>query len=526
MTSEKADSHCLGPDPSKRTGSTTVAAAVAAAVGVCLAPGALAQTASASDLQTLKEQVQQLQRQIDRLQAEQQAAARTPPAPAPVPVPAPAAPKGPGMQAGPVTVTFGGYTELATIYRNRNQVADVGSNWNGGIPFANSANEHTTEFRESARQSRLSILAQGPKDGNASVEGWFEMDFLGAAPTANSNESNSYNLRMRNIYATYARKDTGLYMLAGQNWSLVTLEKDGMRARAEQVPLTIDAQYVPGFNWTRNPQVRFVKEFNKAITLGLSLESPQAIIANGPNALPAGTVFNNPGGSSFAPTNNYSLDVAPDVVAKVAFDPGYGHYELYGLARWFHDRAAGTGDTTTGGGIGGGLILPIVANTLDFQLSFLAGSGIGRYGSAQLPDVTLRPDGRFATVSEYDALAGFSYRPSSTLTLYGYAGTEHADAKDFTGVLNGATVGYGYGSPLYDNSGCLTLGSSKCTANTRSIQQGTVGTWWKYYQGTLGNLQFGAQLSYTKREIFAGKGGDPDTNMTVGMLSFRYYPYQ
>ncbi len=41
------------------------------------------------------------------------------------------------------------------------------------------------------------------------MEGYFEMDFLGAAPTANSNESNSYNLRMRNVYGTYYRQDDG-----------------------------------------------------------------------------------------------------------------------------------------------------------------------------------------------------------------------------------------------------------------------------------------------------------------------------
>lgn len=431
----------------------------------------------------------------------------------------------PGFAAGPVKVTLGGYTELATIYRDRNESADVGSNFNTGIPFANSPNDHLSEFRESARQSRLSILAQGPQDGDALMEGYFEMDFLGAAPTANSNESNSYNMRMRNIYGTYYRKESGFYLLAGQSWSLATLEKKGLRARAEQVPLTIDAQYVPGFNWTRNPQVRLVKEFSKAVSAGISFESPQALLFNGPNKPLATTVINNPGGSLFAPTNNYSLDVAPDVVAKIAFDPGFGHYELYGLARWFRDRAGGSNDTTTGGGIGGGLLLPFTKD-FDFQVSFLAGSGIGRYGSTQLPDVTVKPDGTLSTVQEYHALVGVNYRPTSTWTLYAYAGTEHSDVKAYSAVVGGATLGYGYGSSLYDNSGCLIEGSSACAANTRSVEQGTLGAWWKYYQGTLGNLQFGFQGSYTKRKIFAGIGGDPDTNLTVATLSFRYYPYQ
>ena len=77
-----------------------------------------------------------------------------------------------------------------------------------------------------------------------------------------------------------------------------------------------------------------------------------------------------------------------------------------------------------------------------------------------------------------------------------------------------------------ERRGTPITGSSVCAANTRSVEQGTLGAWWKYYQGTLGNLQFGFQGSYTKRKIFTGVGGDPATNLTVGMLSFRYYPYQ
>ncbi len=538
MTSNPCSLHPSTPGPGGRARHALVAAAVATALGMFSAPGFCADTASAADLQNLQDQIQKLQREVDRMKAQQasaaaaaQSAAAPSPSPASAAAPSPsAAAPGPGLKAGPVTLTFGGFTELATIYRNRNETADVGSNFNTAIPYANSPNGHLSEFRESARQSRISMLAQGPA-GGPKVEGYFEMDFLGAAPTANSNESNSYNLRLRHAYATY-ENSSGFYMLAGQNWSMLTLEKAGMKARAEQIPLTIDAQYVPGFNWTRNAQVRFVEAFNDKISAGVSFESPQALISNnnnvpsGTNAYPANTLFNNAGGSLFYSGQNYSLDMAPDIVAKVAIDPGFGHYEAYGIARWFRDRAAGVNDTVSGGGGGAAAIVPVVPDKLDFQVSFLAGSGIGRYGSAQLPDVTLRPDGKFAAISEYEVLAGLIFRPTSTWTLYAYAGEEHADSKAYTGLVNGVSYGYGYGSPLYDNSGCLTLGSGKCAANTKAIQQGTIGGWWKYYQGALGNLQFGFQGSYTKRQIFAGKGGDPDANLSIAMLSFRYYPYQ
>jgi hypothetical protein len=156
------------------------------------------------------------------------------------------------------------------------------------------------------------------------------------------------------------------------------------------------------------------------------------------------------------------------------------------------------------------------------------GDGIGRYGSAQLPDVTVRPDGKLAAITAYQALVGLIYRPTSDWTVYGYAGIEKADSQHYSAVVNGVTQGFGYGSPLYNNSGCLIEGSAGnlCVANTSKIQQATIGAWWKFYQGPLGYMQVGAQGAYTKREIFTGIGGDPSTNLTGGMVSFRYYPYQ
>jgi len=194
---------------------------------------------------------------------------------------------------------------------------------------------------------------------------------------------------------------------------------------------------------------------------------------------------------------------------------------VYGLSRWFRDRANGHNNTTNGGGVGAGLILPLVANKVEFQASGLWGDGVGRYGSTQLPDVTILSDGSLAKVHSKQYLLGLSYKPVSTLTLYGYYGEEQADAKF-------DSAGYGYGSPLNDNSGCLIEGSaaSTCVAHTHSVKQAAVGLWWKYYQGTLGNLQFGLQGSHTKREALEGVGGAPTTSMNVAMISFRYYPYQ
>ena len=539
MTPIRADQHRLTPLLDGRARRTAVAVAVAAALGVFLAPDSMAQNASASDVQQLKSEMQRLQQKIDQLEAQQARQAQTTPVPAAAP--APAAPSAaPTVKAGPVTLTFGGFTALESVYRNKNETADIGSNYNGAIPYTYQPNAHISEFHETARQSRFSFLAQGPKAGGYQGEAYLESDFLSAGTSSNSAESNSYTLRMRHFYGLLRNTDQDWYLLAGQNWSLVTLYSNAqLSPRSERIPSTIDSQYVAGFNWTRNAQLRFVKSFGKALSVGFSVENPQASFYTGCNGVatpaPAGcgappsNIVTNAGGSLFNSTANYSIDFAPDFVAKVAFDPGWGHYEVYGLGRGFRDRspgtAAGTNNTTWAGSIGAGLVLPIAPN-LEFQLSGLAGAGNGRYGSAQLPDATIRPDGTVAAIREWQALAGLTFKPIPALTLYVYAGEEKASRTAYT-LANG-TSAIGYGSLLYNNSGCYSLTGSAgtCIANTGSVENVTIGEWWKVYTGDIGNFQIGLQYNWLERRAFGGVGGDPVANISMGFVSFRWYPYQ
>src|ERR1700759_974907 len=104
------------------------------------------------------------------------------------------APSSPVIAAGPVNITFGGFTELATIYRNKSESTDVVSSFNG-TPLGNNEQSNASEFRFSARQSRFSMLAQTNSTNGYKLESCLEFDFLGAAPTANSNKSNSYQPR-------------------------------------------------------------------------------------------------------------------------------------------------------------------------------------------------------------------------------------------------------------------------------------------------------------------------------------------
>ena len=469
-------------------------------VGMCGATFAFAD--ESGDIRSLQSEVQDLQNKVQTLEGQGGAGS------------------GPELNAGPLKITIGGFTELAAIYRNRNEASDMLTSFTG-IPFANSPQYRLDEFRESARQSRLSILTQGPKVGDAQGEAYFETDFLGAAQTANSKQSNSYNLRMRQIYADYTT-DRGLQILAGQTWSLLTLDKKGISPRAEVIPLTIDASYVPGFNYTRNPQIRVVQKFGNTVSVGLSAEGPQAIVSG--NA-PTDVVYNDAAGGGFNSANTYTTDPLPDFILKVAADPGYGHYELYGLNRTFRDSINGTNSSVSTMGVGGSAILPIVAGKLDVQLSALTGDGIGRYGASQLPDYTFSATGHIKPIDETTALLGVIGHPSDALTLYGYAGTETSTATAASKV--GGTL-YGYGNAGLNDSGCATFGGT-CKAQAKSVTQFTIGGWWKFYRGQVGNMQLGLQASRTKLEAFSATddaGRAPSTSMNVVMASFRYYPYQ
>jgi hypothetical protein len=307
--------------------------------------------------------------------------------------------------------------------------------------------------------------------------------------------------------------------------------KSDMTPGQENIPLTIDGQYVPGFTWLRNPEFRVVQHLGPLVSVGLAAESPQAVIFSGPNAPLVPTTFNNPGGQNLNSTVNYSTDIGPDLVAKMTVDPGWGHFELYGLGRAFRSRANFSNHTVFGGGGGAGAIFPVVPKLLDFQADFLIGDGIGRYGATGLPDVAVKSTGLLVPIPELQALLGLVGHPTDYIDLYAYAGLEQASQTAFT--VHG-TLPFGYGNPLYNNSGCLheaasasaaTATSGNCAANTSRVWQVTGGFWWDVYKGDYGRLRVGGQGSYTERQVFAGIGGGPNTNEGIFMASLRYYPF-
>jgi hypothetical protein len=421
-----------------------------------------------------------------------------------------------------ITITPGGFLELAGIYRDHFQGNDISSSFAVNFPNAHQYDQH--EGRFTARQSRVSFLAQGNVNKNVVAAMYGEFDFQGAAQTANSNGSNSYNPRIRNLYGTidWNQGDYGLHLLAGQNWSLLTMQSKGITPRAEVTPPQIDAQYIPGFAWARQPGVRLVGDFmNHTLWVAVAAENPQDNIAvSGTNAV-SGTT----GGSGFNSLNNNSFSDVPDIIGKVAYEANLSghslHVEGFGIVRTLNERlisgTTGTNRSVSTLGYGGSVNLQVVPKLLDVQFSGFGGKGIGRYGSAGLADVAFSADGRIHPIEEFMLLGGATVHASKALDLYGFAGEEQE-------MLN--KYAPSFGAITTSNAGCFVEGGA-CSQNTRRIRQVTFGFWDKFYQGSFGRAQVGIQYSYTQRQLFEGAGynGYPQVGNSMGFLSFRYYPF-
>jgi hypothetical protein len=457
---------------------------------------------------------------------------------------------------GGVTVTLGGFIDLTGLYRSRNENDGVATSFASGIPYPNSPNYRTGEIRATAQQSRISGLLQGSPYDGAVVSGYAEADFQSAGSSSNSQQTNSYTLRIRQAYAQFDDSNDNLHVLGGQAWSFLTPFKSGLTPRSENVPPVLENSIVQGFAYARQPQVRISTDYEKVAFFGLSVEAPQSTFSGTKPGItgalldatsvgyPGTTATSNTGGTTgtynnagtiagggLNPVTTYSYNTLPDFIAKTAIEPGFGHYELYGILRFFKDEKITVGDsgdlTSTGGGLGASAFVSVVPGLIDVSGNILAGYGIGRYGSAGLPDATYKANGSPQPLPEVEAMLGVVGHVTPKLDLYTYGGIEEEERK--YGTVGGAA--YGYGNPAFSNAGCSVISSSAtaqttCTANTRSSTGVQIGGWYKLFQSGIGTLQTGASYEWNQRAIFNGVGGAPSVNENVFLLTLRYLPFQ
>ncbi len=462
-----------------------------------------------------------------------------------------------------VTIQPVGFFAFEGVWRQRSVNSDINTPFNS-IPFPSAIEGHTSELNFSARQSRLGLLVSGDA-GRAKLTGYIESDFLGTGTSSNNNQSNSYVLRMRQFWGQ-AAMHSGFTVTGGQMWSLVTEDRRGTDNRTEIQPQTIDPQYVVGYNWTRQPGIRLQQrwgDYNKgAFTVAVSAEQAQITnftLANGGNA-PADYFFAGPGqngglynaaaganaGNAASATGNsaittYANNVAPDFLLKFAFDQKIVHFEFGGIARFFRDYyfpatfnpavtglytygAHYTSSTTPGGGVFGALrVMPTKRFETGVQL--MAGPGVGRYGSSQLADVTLRPNGSLEPIKNYHGMYSLEAHATPKFDVVAYYGGEYAQRTVYANPAGGV---FGYAPVNLNDAGCYALppaptgtngaggaiaSPGTCASPTRYIQEGVLGlVWLPIKSPKYGNLRYEATYSYLQRNLWRGTVSTPVAN--------------
>jgi len=461
-----------------------------------------------------------------------------------------------------ITITPGGFLAGESVYRTHSTGGDA-TPFNS-IAMPGAGQNAVSEFFGSGRQSQISMRADG-KVGNAKLTGYYEADFLSAGTTSNNNQTNSYTLRQRQAWGQVAF-DNGWSFTGGQMWTLLTENRKGIDNLNTARPMTIDPNYNVGFSFARQWGVRVVKNFNNRFWLAASLENPQttftasnaeANFALGSAGVGAG-LYNGGGSPTGSALANYSFNATPDFIIKAAFEPGFGHYEIFAIGSRFRDRvypcAVPLDDPTlcngvastqgaynysrNGGGLGANARVSVLNKHVDFALHALYGNGIGRYAASGLPDATVDPFGRLVPLRSYQGLATFEIH-YPRFDIYFNGGEDYVGHRFETDPA-APTKLVGYGAPTYGDSGCSTetvpgsggfsFGAlTNCSGQTQSVVEGTGGFWIKLYNGPKGRLQFGPQYSYVSRNAWAGAGATAGSSVKPHAIdnmiftSFRYY---
>ncbi|MGA3049783.1 MAG: hypothetical protein ABSD67_24480 [Terracidiphilus sp.] len=439
-----------------------------------------------------------------------------------------------------ITITPYGFFNGESTYRTHATGGEEATPWSS-IPYESADSYSMSEMNLTGRQSRVGFIAEG-KVSWGTMRANLEGDFLGVGTTSNDNQSTSYIFRQR-IASIEAETNSHWTFSGGQGWTLATEDKVGITTAAanKALPSMIDPNYVAGLVWARMGYFRLTKGFSKA-AFAISAENPQLLYSatlagNTPYAVvgsaglsasllnqaisacsPATSIVNytnqkqlDSAGNiidvavpvyktvnSCANLANISFNEAPDVLVKAAFDPGFGHYEVFGIGRIFHETIypgettnsnlyGGDKDIITGaaiapalttagafsnkvtlGGIGGSMRVPVIKDKFNFGAKGLFGPGVGHFGASNLSDATSNAWGGLEPIHNLSGLLSAEATPTPRLMLYLYYGGDYAGREDE--ALSGATT---LGAPSAEF--CTTTGT--CTATPTAAQIAAGGTW-------------------------------------------------
>ena len=208
-----------------------------------------------------------------------------------------------------------------------------------------------------------------------------------------------------------------------------------------------------------------------------------------------------------------SAALAPDIIAKLAFDPSKKvHFEVAGveIANKIANPASSPAFKTftkVGGGGSVNLGVELMPNVRLVTNNFWSAGG-GRYIFGQAPDFMIRSDGSLSLVHSASTVTGLEITARKTL-FYGYYGGVYI-GKNMALDANGNDL-IGYGSIANDGQ-------------NRAIQEVTFGT-----NTTLAkNAKWGAlnlmfQYSYLQRNPWLVTGTSPsNAHLSMGFVNLRY----
>jgi uncharacterized coiled-coil protein SlyX len=445
------------------------------------------------------------------------------------------------VRIGGAEFTPGGFMDFTTWGRSTNMGSGIGSSF-GSVPYSNTTAGHLSETRFSMQNSRLSM------DVNAKYVGFdwhghIEADFLGFAPPNLFTTSNSNTLRSR-LYWIDGRKGK-FEFLGGQSWSMMTPNRTGLSPNPSDIFYSqdMDTNYQLGLTWSRQAQFRMIYHLSDIVAAGVSIEDgdqyyggavvPSAFAAQGDNGsggINNANVANNPA----APA------VAPDVIAKVAFDPMMGklheHVEFAGVMTntRIYDPTAKVRNSATGGGFSANFNLELVKN-FHFVLNTFYSDGAGRYIFGLAPNfiVDYNSGGIYhpSLVHASSGITGFEYQANKQTMFYGYYGAMYIGRDYGVNCYNqpippdsppGTTAACNFSmvtsSPQYVGWGYP--GSSN--SQNRSIQEPTFGviqTFWK--NPHYGALQLITQYSYLTRNPWV-VSGPKNAHLSMAYVDLRY----
>jgi hypothetical protein len=432
------------------------------------------------------------------------------PAPAPIPAPmaspaaqsqasAPAEASSPlQLKLGNVTIMPVGFMDFTAFWRDKDAATGtLGSNF-GSVPYNNAVQGNLSEFHFSNQNSRIGFRVDGNWQG-AHFIGYNEFDFNGTSGSTSLAVSNGAIVPRLRLYWLDVRKGS-IEFLAGQSWSMLTPNRKGLSALPSDLfySQVVDINYIAGLTWTRQPGLRVLFHGPQdKVNFGLSLEQADQYIGGSggggaitlPSAL-AGLVptqvdsAGNISGASYL----QSPTLAPDIIAKAAFDPSSRlHFEVGGILSSFKTSslaAPWSHHTTTGEGMTFGLNAGITKN-VRFVASGLLSNGEGRYLFGAAPDIIVRADGSLSALHADGWVSGLEGTCKNT-QLYAYYSGDYIGRNVAIDANGTSLIGYGY--------------RGAANSQNRSIQEITFGfnqTIWK--DAKYGAINLMGQYEYLMR---------------------------